>query len=385
MSPIVNPSKRVILTVLQTRTIPGRRFFSGLLEYADARPDWEIVSVEPWERFNSRQLLQARNNGVDGIIITLPGTSDAMKALADSDIPTVYVNIPNIRLPANRRQVSFLYTDNEDIGRKGGEYFLSVGRFNSYGFIGTPSCEFWSDERERAFRAIVSPHGKYFRFKGQSLIEWIKRLPRPAAIMTASDDVAVSALNACKALSLSTPQQVSILGVNNTPTADARNTLSSIVTDMRQLGYSSGEEMSRILLGGKRCRPNEITIAAGELIIRKSTSNVVAAAKLVADIKTVIAKNYMHDISISDIIAKLKCSRRLAELRFRQVEGCSIHHAIEELRLSKATELLRDPNITVTKAACLSGLKSVEKLSHLFHKRKGMSIRKWRKVIDHGR
>lgn len=373
--------KRKILSICQLKTIHGRRVFSGILDFADGKTDWEVFLSEPWERFDMRQFKKAKTDGVDGVIITLPGTAEAMSALLRSDVPTVFVNIPDLRLPAKRKQVSYVYTDNEDIGRKGGEYVLSLGPLKSFGFVGTSTREFWSVERERAYRAVVRPQGEYFAFdNGGSLMKWIDGLPKPTAIMTATDVDAAAVRTECRRLRLAVPQEVSILGVDCRPLPARKNDIpiSSVTTDMQALGFRAAEELDRLLRGGSRCGSREIVIPAKGVTVRKSTSRACPTAHLPTDILSFIQANFTRTISVADITAGLGCSRRLAEMRFRQIDGRSIREALEDVRLENAKDLLVTGELTVAEIARRCGLGSPERLSRLFRRKTDNTIRDYR-------
>ena len=50
--------------------------------------------------------------------------------------------------------------------------------------------------------------------------------------------------------------------------------------------------------------------------------------------------NCTKDLSPSDVVAHLGCSRRLAELRFSQVSGTTIHKAIDNARMNEVQRRL---------------------------------------------
>ena len=81
-----------------------------------------------------------------------------------------------------------------------------------------------------------------------------------------------------------------------------------------------------------------------------------------------------------DVAAHLGVSRRLAELRFSQICGQTIRHAIENERLDRAKRMLRGASPSLTRIAAALGFRSASHLSHLFKKRFKLSPRAWRQT-----
>ena len=88
-------------------------------------------------------------------------------------------------------------------------------------------------------------------------------------------------------------------------------------------------------------RMHEVLIPAKGVFVGESTACSVSAARLVNIALEFIAANCAIDISPEDVIAHLGCSRRLAELRFSQVAGTTIHKAISSARLNEARHRIR--------------------------------------------
>ena len=63
-------------------------------------------------------------------------------------------------------------------------------------------------------------------------------------------------------------------------------------------------------------------------------------------------------LTAADVAATFGCSRRMAQLRFRDVTGKSIIDAIIETRLEKARMLLKNPQLTQSYIASQCGYAS---------------------------
>jgi len=63
---------------------------------------------------------------------------------------------------------------------------------------------------------------------------------------------------------------------------------------------------------------------------------------------------------------------------FSQTTGATFHHFLEEVRLSKARELLRDPRNRIGDVARASGYASLDAFRHAFKAHEGLSPEAWR-------
>ena len=82
--------------------------------------------------------------------------------------------------------------------------------------------------------------------------------------------------------------------------------------------------------------------------------------------------------------AHLGVSRRLADLRFREILGSSIYEVLRDRRLEEAKRLLSltDESISAITERC--GFANKTHLKNLFLRRVGCSMRDWRKKAREG-
>ena len=86
----------------------------------------------------------------------------------------------------------------------------------------------------------------------------------------------------------------------------------------------------------------------------------------------------MDGIKVADVVRHLGCSRRIAELRFRQIEKRTIAEFIVDHRLKEVRRRLHTSNATVAEIAGECGFKTAAHLSHLFKKRFDATMSEWR-------
>lgn len=74
----------------------------------------------------------------------------------------------------------------------------------------------------------------------------------------------------------------------------------------------------------------------------------------------------------------LKCSRRLADLRFRELQGTSILEAIRKVQMEEVCRLLRTTNLSTSAIAEQTGFASAKHLPEMFKAAFGCSLSAYR-------
>ena len=86
----------------------------------------------------------------------------------------------------------------------------------------------------------------------------------------------------------------------------------------------------------------------------------------------------MRGITVEDVAKHLGCSRRLADLRFRELQGNSIGKTILTIRLEEAKRLLKSTHDSIDKIAADCGYENTNSLRNLFKRRFGLTMREYR-------
>ncbi len=146
------------------------------------------------------------------------------------------------------------------------------------------------------------------------------------------------------------------------------------------------------LLADMRALPGEVTFGVGSMAVRLEDlhsayrsaheaqhrerpeeaqaldGNERAARKMLAYIN----RSYKNPIQLEDVARGVHLSANYANLTFKQVYGKTIHQAIEERRLEKAVELLRDqPELHIYEIAEMAGFSNSTYFSKVFRKNYG--------------
>lgn len=371
-----------ILVALDLTHQSGREHLAGFYSFADKKSNWEIRLVPSTEPSYLPMVERFLADGVDGAIVKGECVLPLAKAIRKAGIPVVAIDRPH----SQKEDVADVYVcnDNELVGRSAAQFFDTLGRFASYGFVPDPNnCE-WSRTRGKAFLgACAAKHrsAKTSSAKGD-LTEWLAALPKPAAVFTAFDPCAANVLEACRKAKLKVPKDVAVLGVDDDALIceHTRPKLSSVKPDSSGQGFAAAQALSRALhaRGVSKKRSRTIVCPRLRIVERDSTATVPPAAQLVRNIIAYLDEHALEPIRVSDVVEHAGVSPRLANLRFSQTRGHSIQADIVERRLKEAKRLLSATDWSMKRIAERCGFKSQIVLAHLFSSRFGKSMRQWR-------
>ena len=122
------------------------------------------------------------------------------------------------------------------------------------------------------------------------------------------------------------------------------------------------------------------TLYAGvkQVVRRESTAELSHSGKLVQRALAYIRKNALRGISVGDVAKHLHISRRLADLRFRELQGTTIGETIISARLEEVKRLLRETKEPIDAIAARCGYENPNYLKNLFKRRFAMPMREFR-------
>ncbi len=383
---------RRIVVALWTSAASGRDILTGIFRYAKMRMGWDIVLVQLPYGIRPEAIAQMRQSGVDGLIASDLSNPELKKLATGTNLPVVFIGQADTAIPRPAGGIqSIVSCDDMAIGAMGARHLLSLGSFNSFGFLYASFDPAWKCLREKGFRETLNSAGETCRtFKATAaaserldngqLAGWIKSLPKPAAIMTFYDPYAVQAINVCRELGIAVPAQVAILGVDNDGLLCEFSTpsLSSIQPDHERVGYLAAQELDRLMTRPAR-KGRTIVCPAIGVVERESTRPLTPAAHLIRRARQFIRDRAAHGITVADVVAHLNVSCRLANLRFREIEGTSIRQAIEDRRMELAERALLKTGWNIGRIAAESGYRNFKTFEIAFRKRHGMSPSAFRK------
>ena len=260
-----------IIVVADLRRTAGRDVFYGISRFIQMHPEWSVMMFNDPLAITAERFEALERQGYDGMILATSGifNESLSRRILKSDKPTVCLGNPGM-LSQRRNNISFLRVDNEAIGMAGAQYLVSLGNWQSYGFLPLPDPKmYWSAARMAGFISEIRRAGHDCRVfrpihemrtepDASALRKWIVGLPKPCAIMAATDMRASQVVETCRECDLSIPSQVAVLGVDNdVALCDfLRPSLSSILPNHEGIGFAGAKALEALLAGEKRkCPP----------------------------------------------------------------------------------------------------------------------------------
>ena len=370
---------RRVFIALRMAGVAGRDKLSGVFRFLGESHDWEITLVRTAAEFTPERMRQALSEGYDGFVVSIPDTEKTAALLAATDVPTVVMDIHDPSLSARERNVVFVRNSPEEIGRAAADHLLATGRCRSYAFVHSPVAREWSVDRFRAFRETLRDRGLWAHELNEP--SGLKGLERPVGVFAANDDRGYDILEFCRRHRLRVPQDALVVGTNNDAfiCENCRPPLTSVQPDFEQEGFLAAQALDALMRrkGGEPARTLYVGVRA--VVRRDSTADVSVAGKLVQKAVVYIRRNALRGISVADVARHLGCSRRLADLRFRELMDTTIGETIVTARLDEAKRLLAETKASIKEVAARCGYENANSLKNLFKRRFGMSMREWRR------
>lgn len=378
--------KRVIVS-LTSDSNAMRECIIGVFNYVNAGHPWKIQIVpDPLgytnDGMNPKTIDEAVKCGVDGIITGLDVYTTGFRRLVTSGIPLVLNSAPPDWTPPKGAPITVLHNDDLAVGRMGAKYLRSKGSFRTFAFVPLGRKCSWSTLRNRGFRIELAKCGimsQTFRRNRITMDEWIVSLPKPAAVMTATDCEAINVIETCRNNKIRVPDQVAVLGVDNDMLycCATRPQISSIHPNHIEMGRRAAAELDR-LMQQRVPSHKEIFIPPIGQIERESTRTIPPSGHLIKEALSYIHSHCQDGITVKSVARHVGTSEALLRLRFRTTHGKSVRDVILESKLEAAKSLLKKTDKPITRIAEECGFSSACRLSHFFIERTGRSPREWR-------
>ena len=306
----------------------------------------------------------------DGILAWLGAADELREFVECQERPTVDFSFrcPDLRLPR-------VLEDHTRAAELVAEHFLSRGFANFMFYSDAPD---WShQERGAGFVAALGREGypcawlkwqeaaesrnsrDQWKRKHAWLAAQLKQAPKPLAVFAANDQLALEALESCKLADLTVPDQVAVVGAENSFLApDSMATpISSVDTNLEMLGYRGAELLDEYMAG--QTPPAEpIRVPPAGLIVRQSSDLLAVGHPGVARSLRFMYEHFHEPITIKDVVGVASMSRRGLHKAFRQLLGRTPGEELHELRIQKATRLLRETTHKIHSVAEMCGFQS---------------------------
>ena len=363
---------------------PDRAKQAGIADYGRRR-GWNVQSVEA---IDSQAKLKAVLDlwSPAGIIVNCGAGYNTLPPSAYGKTPVVFFAFPDA---SARHPVSCVYNDAKMTADLAAKTLLQLN-LASYGYVNWFKPLSWNEMRRQAFCEALSLHGKPIAVfssrqkrsaeRTRAIVSWLRDLPKPIGVFAANDAAASLVANACKLSGLSVPDDVAIVGVDNDVEVCEANTptLSSIKLNHVLSGQLAAEMLDHLMQ--KRSRKiQSVSYPPLGVVNRESTRRFPKTDKAIAQAVERIRKEACAGLNARDVLKDLPWSRRVAEVRFKNLTGHSILAEIRSVRLAAAKSLLRDGKSSIESIAHQTGYATLPAFSAFFKAETGLSPLAWQK------
>jgi LacI family transcriptional regulator len=326
----------------------------------------------------------------DGILAWLGAGDDLAKFVVDAKKPTVDFSNRRPHLPFPR-----VLVDLAAGARLAAEHFLVRGMSQFIVYTGADNWAF--EENGSAFVRYVAHAGRtckwlrwhkspkftrgrhQWRKKRQWLADELQKAPKPLAVYATTDDHAVEVLEACESAGLAVPEEVSIIGVDNSLLAvEAMHTpISSVDANLETVGYR-GAALLDDLMRGKPVPKNPIRIPPAGLIARKSSDLIAIGHPGLARSVRHIIEHCHEPINVNDLASVAGLSRRGLHKAFIEHLGRAPGEELHRTRIERARFLLAKSDNKLEVLARMCGYYNANSFGIAFKQSTGFSPKAYR-------
>ena len=337
--------KRDILFLSSSATIDLTALLSGIAELRD-KHGWSVHIIGDIDsRKTLLKLLEFWNP--DGCIVHCALDDKAFNAADFAGVPTVWLDRDPATLPPGALCVM---QDARSVGTIAAKELLRYD-LASYAFVDRSDAPFWSKGRREAFKeAVELNRNPYFEFceKGASsrtkrLSGFIRSLSRPAGVFCANDTVAADVISVASRAGIAIPEELLVVGVDDVEAyCEALSpTLTSVRPSFAEEGRGAADLLAK-RLANPRLKGVVKTFSAHEITLRQSTRRISAKGGNIAAALEMIRRRAAEGVTVGEVVKLMECSRRSAEIRFKQYLHSSILDEIHSARIELAKKLISD-------------------------------------------
>lgn len=391
-------ARRRVLLLADFAYASARAVAAGVLRVVSARPtlELEIVGGHP----DGRDAEYADGSGIDGIVSCLTKWDEVLiRALqANPRCPVVFASVVREQIPPEAEgRSAVVLCDNAAVARAAADLLVRHGLAH-FGYVGTrlpQDVPTWDSERQKAFAAALAEHGFGVRVYASppppatskadaaALTAWLKALPKPCGLFVSYDMRAMQVLNACRAADIAVPEMVQIVGVDNEEwlCEHTSPTLTSVDPDFEGCGVSAAETLLTMMdaAAGSYAASATLTFGVRRCEQRMSTTDTHGKANRAVRARRLLRSQMCGNVSSDTLAAQLGCSRRMLQLSYKAVFGCTVLEDLVEMRLERAKRLLASSDVPVCDIPGRVGFESPDHLMRLFKKRTGLTMLQWRR------
>ena len=375
-------AKRIAVSLVM-QSPAGRKQLAGIFRYTASGLPWDVEIFRNVSIWDEKPLSRIVDERFDGIITsTFTRNERSWQTLARHKIPIVLID--GLRPDVSKSlRCGTVCSDDVRAGEDGARHLLSLGGMRSFGYIpASPAHARWSVARQNGLANALAAKGLHldvYDSGSEPLESWLGALPKPTAVMAASDDIASAVLTLCHKLKIDVPDQLVLLGNDDDELIceNLRPRLSSVRIGHEDEGFFAARMLDRMMRYPNR-PVKDILIAPKGITVRESTRPVSPAAHLIDRALAYIHDHAAEGISVDDVVAHVNVSRRLVYLRFEEMLGKTVLDVLSERRLELLKSRLLSSTDSIAALSLACGFSSANHAKRVFKSATGMSMRDWR-------
>ncbi len=376
-----------VAIVLQMSLKVCRDMFDGIMEFERLYGPWRLHVIEG--RHGEQNIVRMRNSKERFGIIAFSESRENIDIVRKARSPSVLIDPSeedcSIFNGRNGHLFGVVRCQTYSVGEMGARYFLER-QFNHFAWVGDVQEFKWSIGRREGFIDTIRNAGfdcqvypglsqreqENRDLESRRLCRWIRKLPKPIALMAARDVRARQILDACISEGISVPHQVAVLGVDNDEPL-CRMTyppLSSIQMETKRAGYLAAELLQQMTTSANKETDRERTRTYNPscVVTRTSSDSLCVTDKWVAESLDYIRLHTGQYFGVSDIVKFLGISRRQLEYRFQKSLHRTVLQEIHRFQLQRVCSLLLESDLTIAEIAPLCGFDNEGYLGKVFRK-----------------
>ncbi len=379
---------RVALLVETSREV-GRSILRGVERYARLHGPWSLHLL-PGDL--AQQLPEVKSWGASGIIARIE-TPEVERSILESKLPFVALDLyKHQKCRGGKLQnASEVLVNSPLVGKVAAEHLIER-QFENFAFVGEINDVLWSEDREKGFVDRIAQAGytvhRYKSLKASKnwgadlnrLGHWLQNLPKPIGVMAANDVRGRQVIAVCQEYNIRVPEDIAVIGVDNDTLLCQLSTppMSSVSLDSENGGYQAAAILDGLMSGALKGR-QEYLVNPLHVISRQSTERFEIADPVVAEAMKYIWINPMAPLGVKDVAEEILVSRRVLEVRFKAVRGHSVLTEINQARLARVKQLLKETNMKIREIAEMCGFGTEGYLCRFFRRETGVTLGQYRK------
>lgn len=376
-----------VAVLVGTSTGWGREVILGIRRYAAIHGNW-ILYFDPV--------------GIDEII-SIPKNWKGDGIIARISCPKIYasmlrtklpcVNVSSIAVPGADRYPR-VTIDHTQSAREAFRYFYANG-FRSFGFFSLTNPtylhnhveEYLAQARQQQCSASFyceqrnNDSDACWTFSYKKAGQWLKRLPKPCAILAWNASACQWVMHSAQAAGLKMPDEIAVMstGDDDFMCPSFHIPISAIQLPTEENGYKAAEYLDQMMKGVHFPKGTKELLPPHGVVVRQSTDTLAMSDHAVIKALTYLREQCCHsDLTLNAVVKASGICRRSLERRFRTVVGRTLHSQIILLRLTLAKQLLRDTDLNMDVIAWRSGFGSDVQFFRVFKQTTGLTPKQYR-------